>query len=126
MNSALPLSPAPPTVFVVDDDEQVRRALDRLLRSAGLAVRVFDSAPAFLEQAADQPGCLILDMKMPKVSGLDLQAILADHGLHMPVIFLTGHSDVPATVRAMKGGAIDFLTKRFRAKDLLAAVHAAL
>jgi FixJ family two-component response regulator len=126
MNSALPLSPAPPTVFVVDDDEQVRRALDRLLRSAGLAVRVFHSAPAFLEQAADQPGCLILDMKMPKVSGLDLQAILADHGLHMPVIFLTGHSDVPATVRAMKGGAIDFLTKRFRAKDLLAAVHAAL
>ena len=115
-----------PTVFVVDDDEDVRRSLQRLLKSAGLAVRVFASAQELIEQAVKGPGCLILDVKMPKISGLDLQANLDALGIDMPIVFLTGHGDVPTSVRAMKGGAVDFLTKPFRSRDLLAAVHAAL
>jgi FixJ family two-component response regulator len=116
----------PPTVFAVDDDALVRRALERLLRSAGLAVRTFASAQEFLDQALDEPGCLVLDVSMPKLSGLGLQAALAARGMRIPIVFLTGHADIPMSVQAMKGGAADFLTKPFRPKDLLAAVHAAL
>jgi FixJ family two-component response regulator len=121
-----PDRPDLPTVFVVDDDEDVRRSLERLLRAAGLQSRLFASPQQFLEQARDVPGCLVLDLRMPQMSGLELQARLAKSGLHFPVIFLTGHGDVPTTVRAMKSGAADFLTKPYRSKDLLAAVQAAL
>ncbi len=120
------MKPNPSTVFAVDDDESVRRGLERLLRSAGLAVRTFASAREFLELAPNEPGCLVLDVSMPNLSGLGLQAALAARGIRIPIVFLTGHADVPMSVQAMKGGATDFLTKPFRAKDLLAAIHAAL
>ncbi len=122
----IPEQPDLPTVFVVDDDEDVRRSLERLLRAAGLQSRLFASPQQFLAQARDVPGCLVLDLRMPQMSGLDLQARLAKSGLQLPVIFLTGHGDVPTTVRAMKSGAADFLTKPYRGKDLLAAVQAAI
>jgi FixJ family two-component response regulator len=108
----------PPTVFAVDDDAVVRRGLERLLRSAGLAVRSFASAQEYLDQGLDEPGCLVLDVSMPKLSGLGLQAALAARGIRIPIVFLTGHADISMSVQAMKGGAADFLTKPFRAKDL--------
>ncbi|WP_276605278.1 response regulator transcription factor [Polyangium jinanense] len=115
------------TVFVVDDDPSVLRGLERLLRSAGYAVEAHASARAFLERApADRPGCVVVDLRMPEIGGLDLQEELARRGFPLPLIFLTGHGDVPSSVRAMKGGAIDFLSKPCDDTDLLAAVERAL
>ena len=115
-----------PIVYVVDDDASVREALGNLLRSVGLPVQLFGSAPEFLQsKLADVPSCLILDIRLPRVSGLDFQADLAEAGIHIPIIFMTGHGDIPMTVRAMKAGAVDFLTKPFRDQDMLDAVTAA-
>jgi RNA polymerase sigma factor (sigma-70 family) len=115
------------TVFVVDDDPSVLRGLSRLLRSAGYAVEAYDSARAFLDRPArDQQGCAVVDLRMPELTGLELQEELARRSSRIPLIFLTGHGDVPSSVRAMKGGAIDFLTKPCDDTDLLAAVERAL
>jgi FixJ family two-component response regulator len=116
-----------PIVYVVDDDVSVREALGNLLRSVGLRIQLFGSAPEFLQsKLADVPSCLILDIRLPRVSGLDFQADLAEAGIHIPIIFMTGHGDIPMTVRAMKAGAVDFLTKPFRDQDMLDAVTAAI
>jgi len=123
------LMPAPlgPTVFVVDDDEPVRKAVSRLLRSAGIAVAVFASPREFLAQYDPAtPGCLVLDITMPEVDGLQLQATLGEKGSILPIIFLTGHGDVSKSVQAMKRGAFDFLSKPVKDKDLLTAVRAAI
>ena len=115
------------TVFVVDDDPSVRRGLERLLRSAGYRVEAYSSAEQFLEAGrVDGPGCLVLDIRMPGQGGLDLQQVMAARGSLLPIIFITGHGDVPTVVRAMKGGAVDFLLKPFDDEELLAAVHQAL
>ncbi|MDI1476242.1 response regulator [Polyangium sp. y55x31] len=115
------------TVFVVDDDPSVLRGLERLLRSAGYVVEAHASPRAFLERApADRPGCVVVDLRMPEIGGLDLQEEFARRGFPLPLIFLTGHGDVPSSVRAMKGGAIDFLSKPCDDTDLLAAVERAL
>jgi FixJ family two-component response regulator len=115
------------TVIVVDDDPLVREGLDNLLRSGGLAVKVFASAEEALEGAPPPgDGCFVIDVRMPKVGGLDLQARLNDRGDRRPVIFMTGHGDIPMSVRAMKAGADDFLIKPVRDQDLLDAVSAAL
>ena len=120
-------SPLGPTVFVVDDYAPGRRSISRLLRTAGFAVTVFASAKEFLEQYdAEAPGCLVLDLAMPAVSGLELQDILADRGSLLPIIFLTAYGDIPKSVQAMKRGASDFLTKPVNDEDLLAAVRAAI
>jgi FixJ family two-component response regulator len=112
-------------VYLVDDDDSVREALQELLESAGLAVRAFRSAVQYLESARClMPACLILDINLPGISGLALQQRIAEIG--PPIIFLTGHADIPSCVRAIKAGAVDFLTKPFRATDLLAATHVAL
>lgn len=123
-----PVSPEPTaTVFVVDDDEDMRLALDNLLRSVGYEVRLFGSTSEFLQKApADAPGCLVLDVRLPGVSGLEFQNQLARANAHIPIIFMTGHGDIPMSVRAMKAGAIDFLTKPFRDQDMLDAVALAL
>jgi FixJ family two-component response regulator len=114
-------------VFVIDDDESVRRSLARLLRTAGWRVETFPSADAFLDYAApDRPACLVLDLQLPGPSGLDLQATLVGAGRHLPIVFITGHGDVPSSVRAMKGGAVDFLQKPFDAQELLGCVARAL
>lgn len=114
-------------VFVVDDDASVRRSTERLVRSLGLAIHAFASAREFLDGArVDKPGCLILDVQMPGLSGLDLQRELAQRGVEIPIIFLTGHGDIPMTVRAMKAGAAEFLTKPVRPRELLSAIHAAI
>ncbi len=114
-------------VFVVDDDPGIRDALQSLIRSVGLSVQTFGSAKEFLEsQRPDAPGCLVLDVQMPGLSGLDLQRELATAGVQLPIIFLTGHGDIPMSVRAMKAGAVEFLTKPFRPPALLAAVRQAL
>jgi FixJ family two-component response regulator len=121
--------PAPPsaTVFVVDDDAAVRKAISRLLRSAGIAVAVFPSPNEFLAQYnPGTPGCLVLDVAMPGFDGLQLQTALCKKGSCLPIIFLTGHGDVSKSVQAMKGGAFDFLTKPVNAKNLLPAIHAAI
>ena len=116
-----------PIVFVIDDDASVREALSSLFRSVGLRVAVFGSAHEFLQSTLpDVPSCLILDIRLPRVSGLDFQAELAKADIHIPVIFMTGHGDIPMTVRAMKAGAVDFLTKPFRDQDMLDAVTAAI
>lgn len=116
-----------PIVFVVDDDASMREALRNLLRSVGLRVEVFGSAPEFLQsELPDVASCLILDIRLPRLSGLDFQADLAKAGIHIPIIFMTGHGDIPMTVRAMKAGAVDFLTKPFRDQDMLDAVTAAI
>jgi FixJ family two-component response regulator len=116
-----------PIVFVIDDDEPVREALRNLFRSVGLRVEVFGSAPEFLQsKLPDVASCLILDIRLPRLSGLDFQADLAKAGIHIPIIFMTGHGDIPMTVRAMKAGAVDFLTKPFRDQDMLDAVAAAI
>jgi FixJ family two-component response regulator len=112
-----------PVVYVVDDDPAVRKALERLLRSAGHDAKTFASALEFLDFShPDAPGCLVLDIKMPKLSGLELQDRLADKGISFPIIFITGHGTVPASVRALKAGAMDFLQKPFEHRDLLNAV----
>jgi FixJ family two-component response regulator len=116
-----------PTVVVIDDDASMRRVLAKLLNSVGLEVEIFESAAAFLESSSqDAAGCLVLDIRLPGLSGLDLQAELAREDIRIPIIFITGHADVPMSVKAMKAGATDFLTKPFRDQDLLDAVNAAL
>ena len=114
-------------VFVIDDDESIREALKSLIRSVGLSVETFASAQDFLQSSRpDVPSCLILDVRMPGLSGLDLQRDLADANIHIPIIFITGHGDIPMSVRAMKAGAVEFLTKPFRDQDLLDAIQQAL
>jgi FixJ family two-component response regulator len=114
-------------VFVIDDDESIREALHSLIRSVGLKVATFASAQEFLQSTRpDVPACLILDVRMPGLSGLDLQRDLAEANIHIPIIFITGHGDIPMSVRAMKAGAVEFLTKPFRDQDLLDAIQQAL
>jgi FixJ family two-component response regulator len=114
-------------VFVIDDDESVREALKSLIRSVGLSVETFVSANEFLQSPRPNvPACLILDVRMPGLSGLDLQADLTAANIHIPIIFITGHGDIPMSVRAMKAGAVEFLTKPFRDQDLLDAIQQAL
>ncbi|MBR0793942.1 response regulator transcription factor [Bradyrhizobium jicamae] len=116
-----------PIVFVVDDDASVRGALSNLFRSVDLRTEVFASAHEFLQRKLPNvPSCLILDIRLPRLSGLDFQAELAKAGIHIPIIFMTGHGDIPMTVRAMKAGAVDFLTKPFRDQDMLDAVTTAI
>ena len=116
-----------PMVFVVDDDASVREAIDSLIRSAGLRVETFSSADEFLRHTLPPvPACLVLDVRLPGRNGLQVQRELADAGRGLPIIFITGHGDIPMSVQAMKGGAIEFLTKPFRDEDLLKAIHAAL
>ena len=114
-------------VFVVDDDEGMRQSLKNLIGSVGLQVKVFASAQEFLRsRLTDVPGCLVLDVRLPGLSGLDLQKRMAEAGMDIPIIFITGHGDIPMTVRAMKAGAVEFLTKPFRDQDLLDAIQQAL
>src|ERR1017187_9141709 len=114
-------------VFVVDDDPSVRTAIKRLIGCVGLQVELFESAKEFLHsKRSDVPSCLVLDIRLPGISGLDLQRELAKVNIQIPIIFITGHGDVPMTVRAMKAGAVEFLTKPFRDQDLLDAVQFAL
>jgi len=114
-------------VFVVDDDPSVQRAIKRLIGSVGLQVEVFGSAQDFLARNnPDVPSCLVLDIRLPGMSGLDFQRQLADANLHIPIVFITAHGDIPMTVRAMKAGAVEFLTKPFRDQDLLDAIQLAL
>ena len=116
-----------PVVFVVDDDASMRRALANLFQSVGLQVEAFGSAPELLQrQLPDVASCLVLDIRLPGLSGLDFQNELARANIQIPVIFMTGHGDIPMTVRAMKSGAVDFLTKPFRDQDMLDAVVAAI
>jgi RNA polymerase sigma factor (sigma-70 family) len=116
-----------PVVFIIDDDAAVRKSLERLVRSVGLQGRPFASAPEFLQHAAaDGPSCLVLDVRMPEVSGLALQETLAAAGHHIPIIFITGHGDITMSVRAMKAGAVDFLTKPFHDQELLDAIQQAI
>jgi FixJ family two-component response regulator len=116
-----------PIVFVVEDDASVRRALTNLFQSVGLQVKLFGSALEMLEnELPDVPSCLVLDVRLPGLSGLDFQAELAKAKIQIPIIFMSGHGDIPMTVRAMKGGAVDFLTKPFRDQDMLDAVVAAI
>ena len=114
-------------VYVVDDDSSVREAIKSLIRSVGLRVETFGTAQEFLKSARpDAPGCVVLDVRLPGLSGLDLQRELAANGSNLPVIFITGHGDIPMSVRAMKAGALEFLTKPFRDQDLLDAIQQAL
>jgi len=117
----------PPVVFVVDDDPSVRPAMDSLIRSVGLRVQSFGSAKEFLDcKRPDAPACLVLDVRMPGLSGLDLQRELAAAHIAIPIIFITGHADVPMSVQAMKAGAVEFLTKPFRDQQLLDAIQQAI
>ena len=114
-------------MYVVDDDELICRALSRLFRSVGMEAKTFSSATAFMEYSPlDRPACLVLDVRLPGPSGLDLQSALGQARLDIPIIFLTGHASVPTSVRAMKGGAVDFLEKPFNDQDLLDCVQRAL
>jgi RNA polymerase sigma factor (sigma-70 family) len=116
-----------PSVFVVDDDPSVRRAIKRLIGSVGLQAEVFGSTQEFLRsKRPDAPSCLVLDIRLPGISGLDFQRELAVANTFIPIIFITAHGDIPMTVRAMKAGAVEFLTKPFRDQDLLDAIHVAL
>jgi FixJ family two-component response regulator len=114
-------------IAIVDDDAAIREGLSSLIRSVGLRVETFVSATEFLQTwKADAHGCIVLDVRLPGLSGLDLQRELADAHIHTPIIFITGHGDIPMTVRAMKAGAVEFLTKPFREQDLLDAIQQAL
>jgi FixJ family two-component response regulator len=114
-------------VFVIDDDPSVRRAIRRLIGSVGLQVELFGSAQEFLRsKRPDSPSCIVLDIRLPGISGLDFQRALAEANIHIPIIFITAHGDIPMTVRAMKAGAVEFLTKPFRDQDLLDAIQVAL
>jgi FixJ family two-component response regulator len=116
-----------PTVYVIDDDALVRSAIQGLLKSVGLRSETFGTPQEFLRgKRLDGPGCLVLDVRLPGVSGLDFQRELANTGVQTPIIFITGHGDIPMTVKAMKSGAVEFLTKPFRDQDLLDAIHQAL
>ena len=116
-----------PVVFVVDDDASLRSSLKLLISTVGLRVESFASADAFLQKKApDAPSCLVLDVRLPGLSGLDFQQELAKRNIRIPIVFVTGHGDIPMSVRAMKAGAIEFLAKPFRAQDLLDAVNIGL
>lgn len=116
-----------PIVFVIDRDPSVRRAIERLVESVGLRVGLFGSAQEFLlAKRPNLPSCLVLDIRLPGISGLDFQQELTETGVHIPIIFLTAHGDIPMTVRAMKAGAVEFLTKPLRDQDLLDAIQVAL
>jgi FixJ family two-component response regulator len=116
-----------PVVFVVDDDSSMRETLDSLIRSVGLKVKTYASASDFLkDNLPEAPSCLVLDVRLPGIGGLDFQAELAKAGITVPIIFITGHGDIPMTVRAMKAGAVDFLSKPFRDQELLDSVQVAL
>jgi RNA polymerase sigma factor (sigma-70 family) len=115
------------TIAIVDDDPSVREGLSSLIRSAGLQVETFASAQEFLARpGAEAPSCLVLDLQLPGLSGLDLQKRMAEVGLETPIVFLTGHGNIPASVQAMKGGAVEFLTKPFDEQDLLQAIQEAV
>ncbi len=117
----------PPTVFVVDDDPSIRSGVRSLIGSVGLRVLTFESARDFLRSTRpDAPACLVLDVRLPDLSGLDLQRELRESDIHTPIIFITGHGDIPMTVEAMKAGAVEFLTKPFRGQNLLEAVQGAI
>ena len=121
------MSDAEPTVFVVDDDVSIRRSTERLVRSMGFNVQTFASAKEFQEHGRSaEPACLVLDVHLPGQSGLDLQRELAQSGVKIPIIFITGRGSIPMSVRAMKEGAVEFLTKPTRQRDLLAAIRAAI
>ena len=114
-------------VFVIDDDASMRDAVSRLLNAVGLTVQTFASAREFLAgRLPDVPGCVVLDVRLPGLSGLDLQREMVERGIHIPVIFITGHGDIPMSVQAMKAGAVEFLTKPFRDQDLLDAVRSGI
>jgi len=116
-----------PMVFVIDDDDLVRAAIQGMLKSVGLRSETFATAPEFLRRKRpDGPSCLVLDVRLPDVNGLEFQHQLVDAGIRIPIIFITGHGDIPMTVKAMKSGAVEFLTKPFRDQDLLDAIHLAL
>src|ERR1700676_3528976 len=116
-----------PTVFVIDDDDALRESIQGLLKSVGLRSEAFGAAQEFLgSKRPDGPSCLVLDVRLPGINGLDFQRQLADAGIRIPIIFITGHGDIPMTVKAMKSGAVEFLTKPFRHQDLLDAIHQAL
>jgi FixJ family two-component response regulator len=116
-----------PIVFVIDDDESMRRGLANLFESVGLRVEVFGSASELLERKLpDVPSCLILDIRLPGMSGLDVQILLEKAAIHIPIVFMTGHGDIPMSVKAMKAGAADFLTKPFRQQEMLDAVTIAI
>jgi len=118
---------AAPMVFVIDDDDLVRAAIQGMLKSVGLRSETFATAPEFLRRnRPDGPSCLVLDVRLPGVNGLEFQHQLVDAGIRIPIIFITGHGDIPMTVKAMKSGAVEFLTKPFRDQDLLDAIHLAL
>jgi FixJ family two-component response regulator len=115
------------TVFIIDDDDLVRASIQGMLKSVGLRSETFGAAQEFLRsKRPDGPSCLVLDVRLPGVNGLDFQRELADAGIRIPIIFITGHGDIPMSVRAMKSGAVEFLTKPFRDQDLLDAIHQAL
>jgi FixJ family two-component response regulator len=117
----------PEIIYVLDDDAGIRASLDSLLRCAGFRVQVFESARELLNsEIRDEPGCLLLDIRLPGISGLDLQDELVRAGVHLPVIFMTGHGEIPESVRAIKAGASDFLTKPFRPQALLDAIEQAI
>src|ERR1700680_3809643 len=121
------MTPGAPTVFVVDDDALVRASIAGLLKSVGLRAETFETPQEFLRsKRPDAPSCLVLDVRLPGVNGLDFQRELADAGVRIPIIFITGHGDIPMTVKAMKSGAVEFLTKPFRDQDLLDAIYHAL
>jgi FixJ family two-component response regulator len=116
-----------PMVFVIDDDDLVRAAIQGMLKSVGLRSETFATAPEFLRRKRpDGPSCLVLDVRLPGVNGLEFQHQLVDAGIRIPIIFISGHGDIPMTVKAMKSGAVEFLTKPFRDQDLLDAIHQAL
>src|ERR1700692_3299187 len=118
---------AVPTVFVIDDDDLVRAAIQGMLKSVGLRSETFGTPQGFLRsKLPDGPSCLVLDVRLPGVSGLDFQRELSNAGIRTPIIFITGHGDIPMTVKAMKSGAVEFLTKPFRDQELLDAIHQAL
>jgi FixJ family two-component response regulator len=115
------------TVFIIDDDARMRAAMQRLLKSVGLRTESFATPQEFLQRRLpDSPNCLVLDVRLPGMSGLDVQGRLIEAGVRIPIIFITGHGDIPMTVKAMKSGAVDFLTKPFRDQDLLDAIQRAL
>lgn len=121
------MSHTPDIVFVIDDDSSVRSAISSLVRSVGLDVKVFASAQELLDSPhLDAAGCLVLDVRLPGSSGLDVQQQLAASGIHVPIVFMTAHGDIPMSVKAIKAGAVEFLPKPFREQDLLDAIHQAL
>jgi FixJ family two-component response regulator len=120
-------APAVPTVFIIDDDRGMRQSIQDLVESVGLRAESFATGEEFLKRKrTNDPSCLVLDVRLPQMSGLDFQRQLAETGMQIPIIFVTAHGDVPMSVRALKSGAVEFLTKPFRDQDLLDAIHQAL